>query len=192
MSWTRDVSVSALTAGFLAVLISYSGPLLIFFQAGQSAGVSPAMMASWVWGISIGAAISGIVLSWWLRVPVVTAWSAPGTALLITLFPDITIHQAVGAYLVAGAILLAIGLSGSFDWLMQRIPKGIAFGMMAGILFQFGTGALKPAARMPLLTFGMVLAYLLWKRLFPRYFLVLVLLTGVALSAISTGGLAVG
>ncbi|MFC4623475.1 benzoate/H(+) symporter BenE family transporter [Comamonas nitrativorans] len=192
MSLSRDFSVSALTAGFLAVLISYSGPLLIFFQAGQSAGVSPAMMASWVWGISIGAAISGIVLSWWLRVPVVTAWSAPGTALLITLFPDINIHQAVGAYLVAGAILLAIGLSGSFDWLMQRIPKGIAFGMMAGILFQFGTGAFQPAASMPLLTFGMVLAYLLWKRFFPRYFLVLVLLTGVALSAISTGGLAVG
>ncbi|MBP7544160.1 MAG: benzoate/H(+) symporter BenE family transporter, partial [Acidovorax sp.] len=78
-SWSRDFSVSALTAGFLAVLISYSGPLLIFFQAGQSAGVSPAMMASWVWGISMGAALAGIVLSWWLRVPVITAWSAPGT-----------------------------------------------------------------------------------------------------------------
>ena len=188
----RDVSVSALTAGFLAVLISYSGPLLIFFQAGQSAGVSPAMMASWVWGISMGAAISGIVLSWWLRVPVITAWSAPGTALLITLFPDVTLNQAVGAYLVAALILLVIGLSGSFDWLMRRIPKGIAFGMMAGILFQFGVGAFRSAASMPLLTFGMLLAYLLWKRFFPRYFLVLVLLTGVALSAVSTGGLALG
>ena len=186
MFWSRDFSVSALTAGFLAVLISYSGPLLIFFQAGQSAGVSPAMMASWVWGISIGAAVAGIVLSWWLRVPVITAWSAPGTALLVTLFPDITIHQAVGAYLVAAAILLLIGLSGSFDWLMRRLPKGIAFGMMAGILFQFGVGAFQSATHMPLLTFGMVLAYLLWKRLFPRYFLVLVLLTGVVLSMLTT------
>ena len=60
-SWSRDFSVSALTAGFLAVLISYSGPLLIFFQAGQSAGISPAMMASWVWGISMGAALAGIL-----------------------------------------------------------------------------------------------------------------------------------
>lgn len=184
---SRDFSISALTAGFLAVVISYSGPLLIFFQAGQSAGVSPAMMASWVWGISMGAALSGMVLSWWLRVPVITAWSAPGTALLITLFPGITLNQAVGAYVVAAAILLAIGLSGSFDWLMRRIPKGIAFGMMAGILFQFGAGAFKSAQHMPLLTFGMVLAYLLWKRFAPRYFLVLVLLSGIALSAATTG-----
>ncbi|MBS7350041.1 MAG: benzoate/H(+) symporter BenE family transporter [Comamonas sp.] len=186
-SWTRDFSVSAITAGFLAVLISYSGPLLIFFQAGQSAGASAPMMASWVWGISIGAAISGMVLSWWLRAPIVTAWSAPGTALLITLFPGITIEQAVGAYLVTALILLIIGLSGSFDWLMRRLPKGIAFGMMAGILFQFGAGAFQSAAEMPLLTFGMIAAYLLWKRLFPRYFLVLVLFTGIGLSAASVG-----
>lgn len=55
----RDVSVSALTAGFLAVLISYAGPLLIYFQAAQSAHASPEMVASWVWAISIGAGVSG-------------------------------------------------------------------------------------------------------------------------------------
>ena len=54
---TKDWSVSSVTAGFLAVLISYSGPLIIFFQAAQSAGVSPDMISSWVWGISIGAAL---------------------------------------------------------------------------------------------------------------------------------------
>ena len=126
-SWSRDFSVSALTAGFLAVLISYSGPLLIFFQAGQSAGVSPAMMASWVWGISIGAALAGIVLSWWLRVPVITAWSAPGTALLVTLFPDISVPQAVGAYLVAAVVLLAIGLSVSLAVVQLVVLKMLPF-----------------------------------------------------------------
>ena len=63
--------------GFVAVLISYSGPLAIFFQAAQSAEISSAMMTSWVWAISLGAAVSGIGLSLWLKVPVVTAWSAP-------------------------------------------------------------------------------------------------------------------
>lgn len=182
MSLSRDFSLSALTAGFLAVLVSYSGPLLIFFQAGQSAGVTPDTMASWVWGISIGAAVSGILLSWWLRVPVITAWSAPGTALLVTLFPGLSVNEAVGAYLIAGGILLLIGLSGSFDWLIRHIPRGIAFGMMAGILFQFGMGAFRATAAAPLLGFGMLAAYLLCKRWFPRYFLFLVLLAGVGLS----------
>ncbi|WP_284060456.1 benzoate/H(+) symporter BenE family transporter [Pseudomonas sp. NW5] len=180
----KDVSVSALTAGFLAVLVSYAGPLIIFFQAAQSAGVSTEMMSSWVWGISVGAALSGIVLSLWLKMPVVTAWSAPGTALLVTLFPGLSLNEAVGAYLTAGVIILLIGLSGYFDRIVQAIPRGIASAMMAGILFQFGAGAFKAVEIMPALAFGMLAAYLLVKRLLPRYALVLLLLVGVLLSVL--------
>ncbi|HRM22698.1 MAG TPA: benzoate/H(+) symporter BenE family transporter, partial [Neisseria sp.] len=83
----KDFSLSALTAGFLAVLISYAGPMVLMFQAASAAQISTEMMITWVWAISIGAAVSGIVLSTLLKVPVITAWSAPGSALLITLFP---------------------------------------------------------------------------------------------------------
>jgi benzoate membrane transport protein len=183
-SLARDWSLSALTAGFLAVLVSYSGPLVIFFQAAQVAGVGPEMVASWVWAISIGAALSGIFLSWTLRVPVVTAWSAPGTALLVSLFPGVSVAQAVGAYLTAAALLLAIGVSGYVDKLMGRIPRGIAAGMMAGILFQFGVNAFKSAASMPLLTFVMVAAYVLCKRFLPRSCIFLVLLVGLGMAAL--------
>jgi benzoate membrane transport protein len=179
---SRDWSVSAIAAGFLAVLISYSGPAVIFFQAADVAHVSGDMIASWIWGISIGAGVSGILLSWALRVPVITAWSAPGTALLITLFPAITLNQAVGAYITAAVIILLIGVSGSFDRIMRRIPPGIAAGMMAGILFQFGVNAFKSASTMPTLTFGMVVAYVVFRRLVPRYSIVLVLASGVILA----------
>ena len=54
--------------------------------------------------------------------------SAPGTALLITLFPAITLNQAVGAYITAAVIIFLIGVSGSFDRIMRRIPPGIAAG----------------------------------------------------------------
>ncbi|NTV72094.1 MAG: benzoate/H(+) symporter BenE family transporter [Azonexaceae bacterium] len=182
MTLNKDWSISAITAGFLAVLISYSGPLIIFYQAAQVANVPTEMVASWVWGISIGAAVSGILLSWLLKAPIVTAWSAPGTALLVTLFPAITLGEAVGAYLIAALIILAIALSGYFDKLMRHIPRGIAYGMMAGILFPFGVNAFKSAGSMPLLTFGMITAYLLLKRFYPRYFLILVLLVGIALA----------
>jgi benzoate membrane transport protein len=179
---SRDWSVSAIAAGFLAVLISYSGPAVIFFQAADVAHVSGDMIASWIWGISIGAGVSGLLLSWALRVPVITAWSAPGTALLITLFPAITLNQAVGAYITAAVIIFLIGVSGSFDRIMRRIPPGIAAGMMAGILFQFGVNAFKSASTMPTLTFGMVIAYVVFRRLVPRYSIVLVLASGVILA----------
>ena len=111
----EDWSISATVAGFLAVLISYSGPLIIFFQAAQQAQVSPSMMISWIWGISIGAAVAGIFLSIKFKVPVITAWSAPGTALLVTLFPNISLNEAVAAYITSAVVFLLIGISGYFD-----------------------------------------------------------------------------
>lgn len=183
----KDLSIPAITAGFVAVLVSYSGPLAIFFQAAQSAEISSSMMTSWVWAISIGAAISGIFLSLWLKVPVVTAWSAPGTALLVTLFPGLSLNEAVGAYLTAAVIIFLIGVTGSFDRIIRMIPPGIASAMMAGILFQFGVGIFVSLESVPALAMGMIIAYLLFKRLTPRYSLVLLLVVGIVLAVVLEG-----
>ncbi|HET8789753.1 MAG TPA: benzoate/H(+) symporter BenE family transporter [Modicisalibacter sp.] len=187
MQLHRDWSVSAVTAGFLAVLISYAGPLAIFFQAAQSAEISSAMMTSWVWAISFGAAITGIGLSLWLKVPVITAWSAPGTALLVTLFPALSLGEAMGAYITAAMILFMIGITGTFDKLMQAIPKGIASAMLAGILFQFGVGVFTSLEHTPALAAGMLVAYLVLKRLLPRYCLVLLVVVGMGLAVVLEG-----
>ena len=183
----KDLSIPAIAAGFVAVLVSYSGPLAIFFQAAQSAEISSAMMTSWVWAISIGAAVSGIFLSLWLKVPVVTTWSAPGTALLVTLFPGLSLNEAIGAYLTAAMIIFVIGVTGSFDRIIRMIPPGIASAMMAGILFQFGVGVFVSLESVPALAIGMIIAYLLFKRLTPRYSLVLLLIAGVTLAVLLEG-----
>jgi benzoate membrane transport protein len=178
----RDWSISASVAGFLAVLISYSGPLIIFFQAAQQAQVSTDMMVSWIWGISIGAALAGILLSIKFKVPVITAWSAPGTALLVTLFPDISLNEAVAAYITTAVAIFVIGASGYFDKLLAWIPQDIAAAMMAGILLQFGLGLFLATDSMPVIVFGMLVAFLFAKRFSPRYAMVWVLCAGVALS----------
>ena len=183
----NDLSLTAVVAGFLAVLVSYSGPLAIFFQAAAKAGVSQDMMASWVWAISLGAAVSGIVLSIWLRAPIVTAWSAPGTALLVALFPDLSLHEAVGAYITAAVIIFLIGISGTFDVLVRAIPKGVAAGMMAGILFQFGVDAFASLETSPALAAGMLVAYVVFRRLAPKYTLILLLIVGVGLAVVLQG-----
>ncbi|CAN7796810.1 benzoate/H(+) symporter BenE family transporter [Paraburkholderia hospita] len=175
-------SISAVTAGLLAVIISYAGPLAIFFQAARAAHVGNDVVASWVWSISIGAAVSGIALSWWLKQPIITAWSAPGTALLVALFPDIPVSDAIGAYIVAGACIFALGMSGFFDGIVKRIPQGIACGMMAGILFQFGTNVFKSIAVNPWLALGMLASYLVFRRWAARYCLILVLAVGCVLA----------
>jgi benzoate membrane transport protein len=178
----QDWSISATVAGFLAVLISYAGPMIIFFQAAQQANVSSSMMASWIWGSSIGAAIAGIILSIKFKTPIITAWSAPGTALLVALFPHISLNEVVAAYITSAVIIFLIGITGSFDKLLKWIPQGLAAGMMAGILFQFGLGLFKATDHMPYLVFGMLICFLLAKRFSPRYAIIWVLIAGVILS----------
>jgi benzoate membrane transport protein len=178
----KDLSISTIIAGLMAVLVSYSGPLAIFFQAAQNAGISVEMMTSWVWAISIGAAVTGIALSLWFKIPVITAWSAPGTVLLVTLFPELSINEAVAAYITAAVIIFLIGITGLFDKVVQMIPKGVAAAMMAGILFDFGLGAFRALDSVPLVTSVMILGFVLFKFVSRAYFLVLMVVLGVVLS----------
>ncbi|WP_369959158.1 benzoate/H(+) symporter BenE family transporter [Pseudomonas benzenivorans] len=184
----HDFSLSALVAGCIATLISYAGPLVIIFQAADSAGLSHALLSSWVWAISIGSAVLGIGLSLRYRVPLVIAWSAPGSALLVTLLPQISLNEAIGAYLVANLIILLVGLSGAFDRIIGRLPAAISAAMLAGILFSFGTGLFVSLKSQPVLVLAMFATYLICKRLLPRYAVMAVLLVG-GLVAFATGEL---
>jgi benzoate membrane transport protein len=181
----KSGSASVWVAGFLSVLIAYAGPLLIFIQAAQVGRIADAELISWIWAISIGAGLSGLLLSAYLKLPIITAWSAPGTALLLTLFPGITMPEVVGAYLSAALIIVVIGLTGGFEKILSFIPKGIAAGMMAGILLQFGMAAFKSSSDMPAIVLVMLAVYLLGKRFLPRYAIVLVALSGFVMAMAS-------
>lgn len=178
----HDFSVSALVAGLIATLISYAGPLVIVFQAAHSAQLSAAELSSWVWAISIGSGLLGVVLSLRYKVPVVIAWSAPGSALLVALLPNIGFAEAVGAYIVANLIILGVGVSGAFDRIVSKLPSAISAAMLAGILFSFGTGLFLSVKAQPVLVLTMFVTYLLFKRLAPRYAVLAVLICGVGLS----------
>ncbi|WP_324733860.1 benzoate/H(+) symporter BenE family transporter [Pseudomonas paeninsulae] len=184
----NDFSLSAVVAGFIATVISYAGPLVIIFQAAESAGLSHAVLSSWVWAISIGSAVLGIGLSLRYRVPIIIAWSAPGSALLVALLPQISLNQAVGAYIVASLIIFLVGISGAFDRIISKLPAAIGAGMLAGILFSFGTGLFVSLQTKPVLVLAMFASYLLVKRLLPRYAVMAVLLVGCTI-AFATGDL---
>ncbi|MDT8466002.1 benzoate/H(+) symporter BenE family transporter, partial [Alcaligenes nematophilus] len=63
----KSGSASVWVAGFLSVLIAYAGPLLIFIQAAQVGRIADAELISWIWAISIGAGLSGLLLSAYLK-----------------------------------------------------------------------------------------------------------------------------
>lgn len=174
-----DLSLSCVVAGFLAVLISYAGPLIIVYQAARLANLSTEMTSSWIWAISIGSGLTGLILSWRLKTPIITAWSTPGAALLVVMLPGMPLPQAIGAYIVASLAISFIGLSGAFDRLIERIPKGIAAAMLTGILFHFGTNVFSSISTNPALVLLMFATFLVLKRFQPRYAIAAVMLVGI-------------
>lgn len=166
-------------AGLISVIVNYGGTFILVFQAAKVAGLSPELTASWVWSVSIGVGLTGLVLSWRYREPIITAWSTPAAAFLVTALATTPYAEAVGAYMISAAAFVALGLSGWFDKVIRLIPPGIASGLLAGILLQFGIGAFGGASVDPLLVGLLILAYVGLKRWSPRYAVVGILILGL-------------
>lgn len=181
---TSSVSLSDLThpivAGLISVIVNYGGTFILVFQAAKVAGLSPDLTASWVWSISIGVGVTGILLSWISREPIITAWSTPAAAFLVTALATTPYAEAVGAYLISAAAFVLLGLSGYFERVIRLIPPGVAAGLLAGILLQFGIGAFGGMSVDPLLAGLLIVAYIVLKRFTARYAVVGILVLGLA------------
>lgn len=172
-----------IVAGLISVIVNYGGTFILVFQAAKVAGLSPELTASWVWSVSIGVGLTGLFLSWRYREPIITAWSTPAAAFLVTALATTPYAEAVGAYLISAAAFVALGLSGCFDRVIKLIPPGIASGLLAGILLQFGIGAFGGATADPLLVGLLIVAYVLLKRFTARYAVVGILVLGLVFLA---------
>jgi benzoate membrane transport protein len=128
MQFFKDLSLSAFTAGFVAVLVGFTSSIAIVFQAAQSFGATPEIMASWMWAIGLGMGLCTLLPSLWLRKPVMVAWSTPGAAVLATagIAGGYSMADAVGAFIACAAIITLFGVTGWFERIMNRIPVAIA------------------------------------------------------------------
>ncbi|WP_323149137.1 benzoate/H(+) symporter BenE family transporter [Pseudomonas oryzihabitans] len=178
-----DSSPAAVVAGFVAMLVGYTSSLVLMFQAGQNAGLSTGQISSWIWALSIGMAVTTIGLSLKYRTPIVIAWSTPGAALLVTSLPSVPYSDAIGAFVICAVLLALCGLTGSVDRLLRRVPPALAAALLAGILFRIGIEICTAVQHQTALVLGMALAYLVAKRLWPRYCVLVALMVGLMLAA---------
>ncbi len=181
------MSLSAVLAGLVAVVVSYSGPLVIVLAAASAGHLDKAQTGSWVWAISIGSGLTCIALSLRTRMPVITAWSTPGAALLVTSLGAYSYAEAIGAFVVTGVVITLVGLTGVFGRLMRLVPAAVVSAMLAGILFSFGTGVFTSLKTAPWIAGAVLLAYLLGKRWLARYAVLIALAAGVVASAATSG-----
>ncbi|NWF69500.1 MAG: benzoate/H(+) symporter BenE family transporter [Chloroflexi bacterium] len=179
------LSLSAVVAGFIVVLVGYTGPLLIVLQAAQSGSLSAAQTASWVWAVTIGYGLLSLLLSLYYRQPLTTPWSTAGAALLVTSLMHYTLPQAVGAYMLAGLAVALIGLSGLFARAMRLVPQPVVLGMLAGILLRFGVDLFARLPERPLMVLAMIVVFFVLRRLNFRAPTLGALLIGTLIAALS-------
>ncbi len=183
MDWIKDLSISAAIAGFVTVLVGFTSSAVIVFQAAQALDATPAEMGSWMWALGMGMGLTSIGLSLRYRVPVVTAWSTPGAAMLITAAAGVPMSEAIGAFLISGLLIALCGFSGWFEKVMTHIPLSLASGMLAGVLVRFGMEVFTAMQTQFAMVFAMFCAYLILRRWQPRYAVVIALLVGLAIAA---------
>ena len=189
----RDLSLSAASAGFVAVLVGFTSSVAIVFQAALALGATPAQITSWMWALGLGMGLGSLLPSLWLRKPVMVAWSTPGAAVLATAGANgaFGMAEAVGAFMVCAAMITLCGMTGWFERIMGRIPLALASALLAGVLARFGMDAFVAMQSSLSLVLAMLIAYLAGRRWWPRYAVPVVLGVGV-LCALAEGRLSAG
>ena len=176
-------ALSLPVAGFVANLVGFSSSVALIFQAANSmAGANAQLTSSWLFALCIGSGLSTLILSFYYRQPILTAWSTPGAALLISSLQGVTPTLATGAFLFSALLITLCGVTGLFARLMHKIPTALASAMLAGVLVRFGMKVFEQMPLQPVLIISMLLVYLLAKRFYPRYAILFVLVVGSAVA----------
>jgi len=173
---------STITSGFVAVLVGYATSAIIVYQAAMAAQATNEQAVSWLMVLGLGMGLSSIALSLYLKMPIFTAWSTPGAALLVTSLSGVSLNQAVGVFMFSSLLMLLCGLTRVFERFTQYIPMSLANALLAGVLFQFGLNVFLSLESQLLLGGVMLLSFFILRVLTPLYTIPLVLLIGCTIA----------
>lgn len=168
-------------SALVAAVVGFGGTLALIIAAADALGATRDQTASWVTAACLAMAASTAWLSWRTKMPVVTAWSTPGLALLAAT-SGYTMGDAVGAFILTALMLIATGLMQPVTRLVARIPVSISSAMLAGIVFSFAAGAARSAAAEPALVLPLVALFFAIRLINPALSVLAVLVAGVALA----------
>lgn len=136
----KAINPGTVSSTLISLAFAYTGPAILAFEAGQNAGFTQLQMLSWVSAVYIVGGLLSFILALYYKMPIVGAWSIPGVAMVGMAITGYSFHEAAGAFLIAGIIVLILGVTGWVKQIMDWIPQPIVMGMIAGVFMKYGTG----------------------------------------------------
>jgi benzoate membrane transport protein len=174
--------VSLASASLVAMIAGVGGTLPVILAAAHAVGATPAEASSWVSGLALATAVGALLLSLRYRMPIITAWSTPGAALIASTTGVPGIRAAVGAFVVAAALILLTAALRPLGRLIERIPASIAAAMLGGILLRLVVAMIEYVPSAALLVLPLIVLFLVARRLVPTLASLIVLAAGALLA----------
>ncbi len=165
-----SAAIVPIGAGIVASLVGFTAAFAVVLSGLQAVGATPAQAASGLLAATVTMGVASILLSWRYRMPITSAWSTPGAALLMGTgavaggWP-----AAIGAFIACGVLLTLTGLWPGLARLVQRIPAAIAQAMLAGILLPLCIAPVAALVAEPLAVAPILLTWLVLTWLRPKW-----------------------
>lgn len=172
---------SVVISAVVAALVGFGGTLAIIIAAAQAVGANAAETSSWVTALCLAMAATSAFLSIRHRIPVITAWSTPGAALIASSH-GISLRAAVGCFLLVGALIVLTAAFRPVARLIERIPTSVAAAMLAGVLIRFVVAVFESAGAAPTLVLPLVGVFLVVRLVSPAGAVLVVMAVGAALA----------
>ncbi|MCQ4118125.1 benzoate/H(+) symporter BenE family transporter [Rhodococcus tibetensis] len=147
--------------GLIGLIFSATGPVAVILAAGSAGGLSPSQMASWIFGVFFLNGLLTALCSWLYRQPLAFFWTIPGTIIVGASLTHLAWAEVLGAFLVTGFLVLALGLTGRVRQVMSMLPMPIVMAMVAGVFLRFGTDLVAALKSDALVAVPMVVVFLL-------------------------------
>lgn len=173
-------------AGVVCSLVAFTAAFAVVLSGLQAVGATPQQAASGLFAVTVTMGVASILLSWRYRMPITSAWSTPGAALLMTTglvtggWP-----AAIGAFITCGVLLTVTGLWPGLARLVQRIPVPLAQAMLAGILLPLCIAPVTALVSNPLPVVPIVVTWLVMTKLSPKWAVPLALAVGMIAIVVS-------
>ncbi|WP_349539656.1 benzoate/H(+) symporter BenE family transporter [Sagittula sp. NFXS13] len=142
--------IQALATGFVVAIVGFFSSFPIFLAGVEAMGATAPQASSALMAGGVAMGLSGIVLALWFKAPASCAWSTPGAALLAGSAADAAgFSGAVGAFLIAGALVVVAGFWKPLVRLAQAIPGPITLAMLSGVLLPICFAPFRALAEAP-------------------------------------------
>jgi benzoate membrane transport protein len=139
MVYLRDFNMAAFWAGITGFVWYAFGTVPLHIAVSGQLGLTTAQSSSWMFIVWFSGAVASIGLSLRYRQPIPITWTIPGLVYLGTLAGKYSLAEMVGANLVAGVLIIVLGVLGVGARIMAWLPLPIVMGMFAGSILDYMT-----------------------------------------------------